>query len=82
MVLGHKTYMAKSVLHQRHHIADAILHVCRHVGEAAIHTIVIPHIYSVLPNLIAIAEEHGRRSDCGIPVNYTKIFKRVQKCLT
>ncbi|KAF1319430.1 Inactive serine/threonine-protein kinase lvsg, partial [Globisporangium splendens] len=63
----HVTFMAKSCLYEPHYVADALLLVCREISDYPVRSILLPHIFDVLPKLIVLAEKIGSVRVEGVP---------------
>uniref|UniRef100_K3WVB4 Uncharacterized protein n=1 Tax=Globisporangium ultimum (strain ATCC 200006 / CBS 805.95 / DAOM BR144) TaxID=431595 RepID=K3WVB4_GLOUD len=63
----HVTFIAKSCLYESHYVADALLLVCREISDYPVRSVLLPHIFDVLPKLIALAEKIGSVRVEGVP---------------
>lgn len=64
----HVTFLSKASLYEPHCVADAVLVVCREVGDYPVRTVLLPHVFEVLPQLILLAEKIGSVRVEGVPV--------------
>jgi hypothetical protein len=64
----HMTMMNKLSLYEPHHVADALLQLCREIGDFCLVSLLLPHLFDVLPRLVQLSEAIGAIRIEGVPV--------------